>query len=102
MMKRQQREAREMEEQLIEQAKFEVQQENHAHLTKEEIDRILSRSTAAKTLDVTRLDAQGFGKMRDNLESLFDKNQQMRMEFAKEPEKYFETDGDLHAFLKDI
>jgi len=40
--------------------------------------------------------------MRDNLESLFDKNQQMRMEFAKEPEKYFETDGDLHAFLKDI
>ena len=86
MLKRQQREAREMEEQLIEQAKFEVQQENHAHLTKEEIDRILSRSTATKTLDVARLDAQGFGKMRDNLECLFDKNQQMRMEYAREPE----------------
>jgi hypothetical protein len=76
--------------------------ENKAHLTKEDIDKILSRNKDSRAVDLSRLHKQGFVKLKDQLEELFSANLEKRMEHKREPEKYFESEGDLHAFLKEI
>jgi hypothetical protein len=40
--------------------------------------------------------------MKETLDSLFEANQLKRLEHAKDPESYFESEGDLHAFLKEM
>ena len=40
--------------------------------------------------------------MKDNLERLFGVNQEMRIEFKDQPDKYFQSEGDLHAYIKEI
>ena len=40
--------------------------------------------------------------MKETLDGLFEANQLKRLEHAKSPESYFESEGDLHAFLKEM
>lgn len=53
-------------------------------------------------MDVANLDKAGFTKMKETLDGLFEANQLKRLENTKNPECYFESEGDLHAFLKEM
>lgn len=53
-------------------------------------------------MDIAGLDRAGFVKMKNQLEMLYGINQEKRMEYKAQPEKYFESEGDLHAYIKEI
>lgn len=53
-------------------------------------------------MDVNNLDKAGFIKIKETLDELFEANQLKRLEHAKDPEAYFESEGNLHAFLKEM
>lgn len=40
--------------------------------------------------------------MRDHLEALFGANQEMRTEHKDKPDRYFQSEGDLHEYVKEI